>query len=100
LDIPEVSTIFILDADKEGFLRDERSLIQTIGRASRNVNGKVILYADILTQSIKNAMEVTRYRRMFQMRFNQKHGIIPKTIVKKHRSEGRNYKRCQTYGKI
>jgi len=59
LDIPEVATIFILDADKEGFLRDERSLIQTIGRASRNVNGRVILYADVKTASIKRAMEIT-----------------------------------------
>jgi excinuclease ABC subunit B len=82
LDIPEVATIFILDADKEGFLRDERSLIQTIGRASRNVNGKVILYADVQTQSIKRAMEITWYRRNFQKRFNQEHGITPKTIVK------------------
>jgi excinuclease ABC subunit B len=82
LDIPEVATIFILDADKEGFLRDERSLIQTIGRAARNVNGKVILYADIKTQSIKRAMEVTKYRRAFQIRFNKIHNITPKTIVK------------------
>jgi len=83
LDIPEVATIFILDADKEGFLRDERSLIQTIGRASRNVNGKVILYADMETQSIKRAMETTWYRRSFQKRFNQEHGITPKTIIKR-----------------
>ncbi len=82
LDIPEVSTIFILDADKEGFLRDERSLIQTIGRASRNVNGRVILYADVETQSIKRAMEVTYYRRSFQKRYNQEHGITPTTIIK------------------
>jgi excinuclease ABC subunit B len=82
LDLPEVSTIFILDADKEGFLRDERSLIQTIGRASRNVNGKVILYADIETRSIKRAMEITKYRRSFQKRFNKLHHITPKTIVK------------------
>jgi excinuclease ABC subunit B len=82
LDIPEVATIFILDADKEGFLRDERSLIQTIGRAARNVNGKVILYADVETASIKRAMKITRYRRQFQIRFNKVHGIIPKTIVK------------------
>ena len=66
LDLPEVSTIFILDADKEGFLRDERSLIQTIGRAARNENGRVILYADVKTQSIKRAMEITKYRRGFQ----------------------------------
>jgi excinuclease ABC subunit B len=82
LDIPEVATIFILDADKEGFLRDKRSLIQTIGRASRNENGKVILYADVKTQSIKSAIEVTQYRRQFQMRFNKVHGITPKTIIK------------------
>jgi excinuclease ABC subunit B len=82
LDIPEVATIFILDADKEGFLRDERSLIQTIGRAARNVNGKVILYADIETRSIKRAMEITRYRRNFQKRFNKLHKITPTTIVK------------------
>ncbi len=82
LDIPEVSTIFILDADKEGFLRDERSLIQTIGRASRNDHGKVFLYADIETRSIKRAVEITRYRRSFQKRFNNLHHITPKTIVK------------------
>ena len=83
LDIPEVATIFILDADKESFLRDERSLIQTIGRASRNVNGRVVLYADEKTQSIKRAMDITKYRRAFQARFNQTHGITPQTIVKK-----------------
>lgn len=82
LDLPEVSTIFILDADKEGFLRDERSLIQTIGRAARNVDGRVILYADVQTRSIKRAMEITKYRREFQIRFNKIHGITPKTIVK------------------
>ena len=82
LDLPEVSTIFILDADKEGFLRDERSLIQTIGRAARNVNGKVFLYADEITQSMKRAMEVTRFRRMFQKNYNKKHNIIPRTIEK------------------
>jgi excinuclease ABC subunit B len=83
LDIPEVATIFILDADKEGFLRDERSLIQTIGRAARNQNGRVILYADIMTKSIRRAMEITVYRRKFQQRYNQVHGITPQTIVKK-----------------
>ena len=83
LDIPEVATIFILDADKEGFLRDERSLIQTIGRASRNVDGRVILFADVKTQSIKRAMKITKYRRAFQARFNRAHGITPQTIVKK-----------------
>ena len=82
LDIPEVSLICILDADKEGFLRDERSLIQTIGRAARNVNGKVILYADRMTKSIKSAMEITRKRREMQIEFNKKHHITPTTIVK------------------
>ena len=82
LDIPEVATIFILDADKEGFLRDERSLIQTIGRAARNVNGRVILYADVETSSIKRAMKTTKYRREFQKRFNEVHHITPTTIVK------------------
>ncbi len=82
LDIPEVATIFILDADKEGFLRDERSLIQTIGRAARNVNGRVILYADVETASIKRAMEITRHRRAFQERFNEIHHITPTTIIK------------------
>ena len=82
LDLPEVSTIFILDADKEGFLRDERSLIQTIGRTARNINGRVILYADIQTQSIKRALELTYHRRNFQKRYNQQHNITPKTIVK------------------
>ena len=83
LDIPEVATIFILDADKEGFLRDERSLIQTIGRASRNINGRVILYGDVKTQSIKRAMQITKYRRAFQTRFNRTHGITPQTIIKR-----------------
>ncbi|MCW4000687.1 MAG: excinuclease ABC subunit UvrB [Candidatus Bathyarchaeota archaeon] len=82
LDIPEVATIFILDADKEGFLRDERSLIQTIGRAARNVNGRVILYADVQTRSIKRAMEITYYRRSFQKRYNHQHCITPRSIIK------------------
>ena len=82
LDIPEVSTIFILDADKEGFLRDARSLIQTIGRAARNVNGRVILYADAKTRSIRNAVKVTLHRRMFQTKYNETYGITPQTIVK------------------
>jgi excinuclease ABC subunit B len=82
LDIPEVSTIFILDADKEGFLRDERSLIQTIGRAARNVNGRVILYADVKTQSIQSAMKITTDRRERQIEYNKKYHIIPRTITK------------------
>ena len=83
LDIPEVGTIFILDADKEGFLRDERSLIQTIGRAARNVDGRVVLFADVMTKSIKSAMQITLQRRLAQIRYNKKYGIIPKTIIKK-----------------
>lgn len=82
LDIPEVGFIGILDADKEGFLRDERSLIQIIGRAARNANSKVILYADNLTESIKNAVEETNRRRRIQQEFNLKHQIIPQTIIK------------------
>ncbi|HBB52588.1 MAG TPA: excinuclease ABC subunit B [Legionellales bacterium] len=83
LDIPEVSLVAILDADKEGFLRSERSLIQTIGRAARNLQGKAILYADKLTQSIQKAMEETERRRIKQAAYNQKHGITPKGIEKK-----------------
>ncbi len=83
LDLPEVSLIGILDADKEGFLRDERSLIQTIGRAARNVHGKVILYADVMTNSIKNAVKITNYRRAYQIAYNKKYKIEPKTIIKK-----------------
>lgn len=82
LDIPEVATICILDADKEGFLRDERSLIQTIGRAARNVDGRVVLYADVQTKSIKSAMEITKRRRMHQIMYNRKYHITPKTIIK------------------
>lgn len=83
LDLPEVSLICILDADKEGFLRDERSLIQTIGRAARNLNGKVILYADVMTKSIKAAVEITRKRREEQEAFNKAHGITPMPVVKR-----------------
>ena len=82
LDIPEVGFIGILDADKEGFLRDARSLIQIIGRAARNVNSNVVLYADNLTNSIKKALEETNRRRDIQLKFNRKHNIIPTTIVK------------------
>ncbi|MBI3000633.1 MAG: excinuclease ABC subunit UvrB [Deltaproteobacteria bacterium] len=82
LDLPEVSLVAILDADKEGFLRSERSLIQTIGRAARNVNGTVILYADTVTDSMKRAIGETDRRRRLQAAFNKKHGITPQTIVK------------------
>jgi excinuclease ABC subunit B len=82
LDIPEVSLVAILDADKEGFLRNETSLIQTIGRAARNVNGQVILYADTITNSIKQAIKETDRRRKIQLAYNKKHNITPKTIEK------------------
>jgi excinuclease ABC subunit B len=82
LDIPEVSLVAILDADKEGFLRNETSLIQTIGRAARNEKGRVILYADDMTQSIEKAVSETKRRRKLQMEYNEKHGITPKTIQK------------------
>jgi len=82
LDIPEVSLVAILDADKEGFLRSERSLIQTIGRAARNASGQVIMYADELTDSMRNAIKETNRRRKIQQEYNEKHGIVPKSIVK------------------
>jgi excinuclease ABC subunit B len=82
LDIPEVGFIGILDADKEGFLRDEKSLIQTIGRASRNANSRVVLYADKFTDSVRGAVQKTEERRALQMRYNSEHGIVPATIKK------------------
>jgi len=82
LDIPEVSLILILDADKEGFLRSSRSLIQIIGRASRNEHGEVIMYADTITESMQKAIDETNRRRTIQMKFNEDNNIIPKTIVK------------------
>ncbi|MFH1546776.1 MAG: excinuclease ABC subunit UvrB [Patescibacteria group bacterium] len=82
LDLPEVSTILILDADKEGFLRSTRSLIQTIGRCARNVNGHVIMFADRITKSMQGALDETKRRRKIQAAFNKKHGITPKTIEK------------------
>ncbi len=85
IDIPEVSLIAIIDADKEGFLRSERSLIQTIGRCARNANGKCILYADKITDSMQKAMDETARRRSIQEEYNKIHGIIPKTIVKEIR---------------
>ena len=85
LDIPEVSLVAILDADKEGFLRAERSLIQTIGRAARNANGRVIMYADKITGSMERAISETNRRRAIQQEYNNKHGLVPKTIIKEIR---------------
>jgi excinuclease ABC subunit B len=109
LDIPEVSLITILDADKEGFLRSERSLIQTIGRAARNANGHVILYADKITNSMEIAINVTRERRKVQEEYNIKHGITPMTIQKGIREairathaaeEQEEYKPTASFGKM
>jgi excinuclease ABC subunit B len=86
LDLPEVSLVAILDADKEGFLRSETSLVQTIGRAARNVSGKVIMYADGITGSMNRAIGETNRRRSVQLEFNKAHGITPRTIEKEIRS--------------
>ena len=85
IDIPEVSLIAIMDADKQGFLRSERSLIQTIGRAARNENGRVIMYADYISDAMDKAIKETSRRRKLQDEYNKKHGIVPKTIVKEIR---------------
>ena len=82
LDMPEVELVAILDADKEGFLRSEGALIQTIGRAARNANGRVIMYADVITDSMKRAIDKTHNRRALQQKYNEEHGITPKTIIK------------------
>lgn len=87
LDLPEVSLVAILDADKEGFLRNVRSLVQTAGRAARNVNGRVIMYADKMTDSMRVTIEQTEYRRAKQMAYNKEHGIVPRQIVKAAKSE-------------
>jgi excinuclease ABC subunit B len=85
LDIPEVSLVAILDADKEGFLRSETSLVQTVGRAARNADGEVIMYADSITPSMERAITETERRRAIQNRYNEEHGITPKTVVKEVR---------------
>ena len=92
LDLPEVSLICVLDADREGFLRDERSLIQTIGRAARNVNGKVILYANKITNSMRCTIDITKKRRLAQIEHNKKFGINPRSILKKVDEKRRDLK--------
>ena len=82
LDLPEVSLVAILDADKEGFLRSHRSLIQTVGRAARNINGKSIMYADIITESMKKTIDETKYRREKQQEFNNVNNLVPKQMEK------------------
>ena len=104
LDIPEVSLVAILDADKEGFLRSETSLVQTIGRAARNAGGKVIMYADQVTDSMERAITETIRRRGIQQQYNEEHGIVPTTIQKEVReileiSTGRNVEERTKRGK-
>jgi excinuclease ABC subunit B len=82
LDLPEVSLVAILDADKEGYLRSATSLIQTAGRAARHINGEVILYADVMTQSIRKFLSVSEYRRVRQLAYNQEHHITPRSVVR------------------
>lgn len=96
LDLPEVSLVAILDADKEGFLRNETSLIQTIGRAARNVNGRVIMYVDDMTDSVQNAYDITNKRRALQLKYNEKHGIVPKSTTRNLKEKREDLKK---YGK-
>jgi excinuclease ABC subunit B len=96
LDLPEVTLVAILDADKEGFLRGETSLIQTIGRAARNANGQVFLYADRITDSMKKAVSETNRRRKIQMDYNKKHNITPQTIVKEIKDITEQLKAAET----
>jgi excinuclease ABC subunit B len=91
LDLPEVTLVAILDADKEGFLRSETSLVQTIGRAARNVGGKVIMYADVVTGSMDRAIEETNRRRELQASYNAQHGVSPQTVSKAVRETVRSY---------
>ena len=91
LDLPEVTLVAILDADKEGFLRSETSLIQTIGRAARNINGRVIMYADTVTGSMQRAIDETDRRRAIQERYNAEHGVSPQTVNKVVRETVRSY---------
>jgi len=95
LDIPEVSLVAIMDADKQGFLRSERSLIQTIGRAARNANGHVIMYADIISESMQTAIQETERRRKIQQKYNEEHNITPKTIIKEIREVVSNTKETE-----
>ena len=101
LDLPEVSLVAILDADKEGFLRSERSLTQTAGRAARNVNGRVIMYADKITDSMQKTIDSTNYRREKQLKYNEENGITPTQIVKPTREiigyEYRSDKQAEAY---
>ncbi|MDA8909092.1 helicase-related protein, partial [bacterium] len=91
LDLPEVSLVCILDADKEGFLRSETSLIQTVGRAARHVNGEAVLFADVVTDSIQKLISITEYRRRVQSEYNEKHGIVPHTVTRNDQEALRQY---------
>src|SRR5690606_32171613 len=93
LDLPEVSLVCILDADKEGFLRSETSLIQTVGRAARHVHGEAVLFADVVTDSIQNLINITEYRRRVQSEHNAAHGIVPRTVSRGDQGSLRIYQR-------
>lgn len=91
LDLPEVSLVCILDADKEGFLRNETSLVQTAGRAARHLNGECVLFADVMTDSIKRLIELTDYRRGIQERYNREHDIVPQTVSRSEQGQLKLY---------